>query len=211
MAMASLNKREQRAILLIGILGVLVFWFYGGYAMGLAKDLSSLKEGVATAEHKVLILENSTAKETALRRQLAQLQQVVERLQKTLPVEDDLPVVIEFLSSLASQTNVRVQTIFPQRMLTPDNVVEDIKKRRGLSDNEEVGEVYYKEVPIQIDVLAGYHQIGMFLSMMENSGRPLRLVSLRISGNPRELKRHIAQVVIQSYFKAEVVEKAAAN
>lgn len=203
MAKPAFNKKEQQALLLLGIVGVMIILFYGGYVSGLVKKFSQLKIDVTSSQNKVAIFESSTKRETSLRRQLAHLQEVVERLQKTLPVEQDLPAVIEFLSGLASQTNVRVQSIFPQRTLIADSFEGDGKKKRGSSENQEDVEVYYKEVPIQIDALAGYHQIGTFLSMVESSEKPLRLVSLRISENPKELKRHIAQIVIQSFFKVD--------
>ena len=62
MAKTSLNKKEQQALLLLGILGVMVIWFYGGYVLGLVKQFSKLKVDVKASQKKVAIYESSTKK-----------------------------------------------------------------------------------------------------------------------------------------------------
>ena len=58
----------------------------------------------------------------------------------------------------------------------------------------------YKEIPIQIDALAGFHQMGMFLSRVESGAQPMQVRMLRISDNPSEPRRHVVKLQLVAYF-----------
>lgn len=186
-----LSKRAQQVILIVGCLAIVILWLYVRFIIApLAKESSNLGQQVQTARDRLRTLEAATTNTTALQEQYHQLSQSVEAQQTFLPPEDALPATIEFLSNLASQTQVRILSIFPQR--TPD--------AGGKGTPDSASPVYYKEIPIQVDAMAGYHQLGTFLSLIESGEKPIRVSSLRISANPKEPKRHTIKLLLQSYF-----------
>ena len=194
----SLSKRDQQTLLLAGGAAALTLWVYSTMFIGpLWRKATSLGQQVRSARQEFSVLERVTANEAAIQAQHEQLNRTVKSLRSLLPAEEELPAVIEFLSDLASQTQVKIQTIFPQRPLGSREAVS-AGTAAGESEEPEV----YKKIPIQIDALAGYHQLGTFLNLVEESTRPMQLASLRISGSDKEPKRHEIKMVILSYFAA---------
>jgi Tfp pilus assembly protein PilO len=120
-------------------------------------------------------------------------------MQQLLPSEEELPAVIESLSDLAGQSQVKIQTIFPQRTDADGAGRKDKEKERGGGAGLKQPDIY-KEVIIQIDALAGFHQLGTFLSRIEQAEKPMRVASLRITQDPKEMKRQRVKLLLQSYF-----------
>lgn len=189
-----LSVREQRTVLLGGALAALVGWLYLAYVTGpLMREAANLGRQAQSAREQLKVLETVTANETALRAQHRQVQETVASLRRLLPSEEELPAVIERLSDLASQSQVKIQTIFPQRS-------SGSAEAAGGARGAEPEAVVYKEVLIQIDALAGYHQLGTFVSLVEAEDKPMRIASLQISGDSKEAKRHRVKLLLRSYF-----------
>ncbi len=184
----ALSVRDRKSIALAAFLGVLVLYVLFTYVISpLMKEVSQLGQAIGTAKTQLQAFERATANDVAIRQQHEQAFARVKTLRQTLPTEEQIPAVIEKLSGLASKTGVKIQTVFPQRPL-------------GEVDATPTSQLtLYKEIPIQIDALAGYHQLGTFLSLVEADDRPLQVSSLRISGNEREPKRHVIKLLLRSF------------
>lgn len=193
----TLSAREQRTILIGGFLGIVVLWVYSTLIVRpLMREAAELNEQVRQAHDQLRGLEAVTANEAKMEAQHREVSDTVKALRSLLLAEQELPSVIELLSDLANQSQVKIQTIFPQRPLQdakappPDDSAE----------HAPVEPPVYKDVIIQIDALAGYHELGAFLSLVESGKKPMEVSSLRMSANPRETHRHIIRVLIRSYF-----------
>lgn len=185
--------KEQNQLALLGLLmGVLVLYVLVVLVIGpLRREGQQAKLALPTARERVRALEFGTMNEEALREQLRQIEQSVGVLRAVLPPEEDLSSTIETLSAMANKADVKIQTIFPVRSVkAPD---------KGL-EKEAPEPTVLKETLIQIDAIAGFHQLGAFVSAFEGSAKPIRLSSLRIAANPNEIKRHNAKLVIRAYF-----------
>lgn len=199
----SLSGRDQKTIAVGALLAILVLWVYFTSIVGpLVRAGGNLIREVQQAREKVKTLEHSTANEETLRQQHQEVTQTVSSLRRLLPPEEELPAVIELISTLANQSQVKIQTIFPQRSL---GGLDSVSAAAGGAP----APVYYKEIPIQIDALAGYHQLGSFLSLVESGEKPMRVASLRISANPKESKRHSVKLLLRSYFATTSSEPVA--
>ncbi len=186
-----LSRREQRTIAVLVVLAIPILWLYGIFLLGMGRELVGIELRLREAKDQLRGLQAVTNNEASLKEQERQVTQSVLSLRGLLPGEEDLPAAIERLSDLANQTQVKIQTIYPQRPVTADQTAKGKVK---------AGPVVYKEIPIQIDAVAGYHQLGAFLSLVESGKRPMRVGNLRISGNPRDPKRHVVKLLIRSYF-----------
>jgi len=189
------STREQRTLALVGALGLMILWVYLALIIGpLMREARRSREQVRAARDQLRVLELATMNETALREQHRQVQDTVASLRSLLPDEEELPRVIELLSELAGRSQVKIQTIFPQRPL------EAAGAPKTPAAQASPAPVVYKEVLIQVDALAGYHQLGTFLSLVEAGEKPMQLASLQIAPEPRGSKRFHIKLVIQSYF-----------
>ena len=188
-----LSAREQRLLAVIVVLGLGILWTYTTFIAGpLMRGVSELGKQVRAARDQLRALELATASEAALKEQYRALQESVASLRILLPAEKELNQVIELLSDLAGQSQVKIQSVFPQRPAAAQDA--DASKK---PDSEAQA---YKDVIIQIDALAGYHQLGTFLSLVESTGKPMQISSLHISTDPKEPKRLHIKLLIQAYF-----------
>ena len=195
---ALLTGRRQRAVLLLILSAGIVLWLYAAYIIGpLRRQESTLTQQLQRARQQLNALQRTTANEATLREQYRQLDQAVMELKKWLPDESELAAAIERLSDLASQTSVKIQTISPQR--TGDATLGE-RGARVAKPAAPSASAFYKEVLIQIDASAGYHELGSFLGLVESGEKPMRLVSLRIIGDPGNPERHRIKMLIRSYF-----------
>ena len=199
----TISHREQRTLLLLGLLGVVILWVYGAYLIApLGRKAAELAQQLAQARERVRALELVTGNEPSLQRQYEELNRTVASMRDALPAERELPATIELLSGLASQAQVKIQTISPLRGLE-DPAPESSS---GPAGKVPVAPIVYKPALIQIDALAGYHQLGMFLSLIEGSDKPLQLSSLHITASPRESGRQQVRVVIRAFFAVKAPE-----
>ena len=185
-------KHEQQVILLVAasaLLGLGVY--YVAVAGPVWRSLSAQREGIRTAQTSLQQIEQAIAREPQLRTQLEALTTGLKTLHEALPVEETLPASIERLSEMATQSGLKIQTIFPQRTIES----RDSPPSAGGAPAE-----LYKEVPIQIDALSGYHQLGMFLSGVERHAQPMRLKNLRVTSSSKDGKRHNVKMVVVAYF-----------
>ena len=199
----NLTSREQRLLLFGGVLAAVVVWTYTtAVVRPLMREVAASGQDVAKARDELKTLEIATANETKLREQHRQLNEMVMSLQRLLPPEKELPAIIELLSDLASQSDIKIQTIFPQRPVPP--TTEELKEAAAAPPEPLV----YKDVVIQIDATAGFHQLGTFLSLVEAQHNPMQLSMLKIASDPKLFKRQRIKLLIRSYFS--ITEPAAA-
>ena len=189
-----LSPREQRILATVLVLGLAILWTYFVFIVRpLLREVHELAQQVRASREELKLLEVATANESALRQQHEKVKEAVVSLRKLLPVEEELPQVIELLSDLAGQSQVKIQTIFPLRPVIPD-AADPSKKQEGTTPQ------VYKDVIIQVDALAGFHQLGMFLSLVESGDKPMQVSSLRISADEKESRRQHVKLLLKTYF-----------
>lgn len=197
----ALSKREWRAVLMLGSVVLMVGWIYLTYGLfPLRRRSVELTQEVRTARQQLAILEGLISKEDVLRREFRRADETVKSLRQLLPSQEELPVIIERLSDFAAQTQVRIQTVLPQRAEDQSGTWEPNHKP------DSGAAAVYEEVFIQIDAVAGYHQLGNFIALMEAEPRPLRVISLRVTGNEKEPRRHHVKMLVQMYVAKGALE-----
>lgn len=193
----TLTPRERQAVIVGGVLAALVLWLYVGYIIGpLSRELGRLGKQIRSAKEEVRLLEAGTASEAALRDQHHQVSESVQALRKLLPADSALSQLIERLSELASRSQVRIQTLYPQRELLESEAAKDQEAEDQAAKTPDV----YHAVLITIHAVAGYHQLGTFLSLAEAENKPMEIVSLSVLPDSRELRRHQVKLVLRAYF-----------
>ena len=191
--MIKLSPRDQRTVLIVSGLAVGTLWLYAAFIVGpLMREVGKLRRQVSEARAELQALELSTARVAELRTQHLRLDRAVALLHRFLPSEEELPQVIELISGFASQSQVKIQRIAPIR-------TTDATETAAPGATPDEPPVVYKSVPIKVDALSGFHQLGTFLSLVETSGKPMEISSLRIWTDPRELKRVNTTLIIRSF------------
>ena len=196
--------KDNRVPAALGIGGVLFLWMYFAYMIRpLLASASTIEQKIRSGDTELQRVQQALAQEPKLQREQEDLTESMRALRTVMPAEQELASVIEQISGMATRAGVKIQTIFPQRSL------ESFKVVAGLDEKRSQRSKLFKEIPIQINALAGYHQLGAFLSRVEQGKQPMYLKSLRITTNPKELRRHTIEVVIIAYFAAAEAKSTA--
>lgn len=198
----TLSKRERRALAVFVAVVILGGWAYLAYGITpLRRRGVALGQEVSAARQQLALLEGAVANEAGLQEEFRQADERVSALRHLLPSPEELPLIIERLSDFAAQTQVRIQTILPQRADDSEEVWQPDEGGEAASDA-----VVYEEVLIQIDAVAGYHQLGSFIALVEAETRPMRVISLRVTGNEREPRRHHVKMLVRMYVAKPQLE-----
>ena len=184
------SSREQQQLIGIFLLAAIVLWaYYAAVFKPLLKSVMHGGEDATMAQKHLDIVKQSLTQQPQLRQEHDRLTQELQTMRTALPSEHELPSVLERLANLASQTGVKVSSILPQR--TQQSV-----------DKEKSSDLY-KEIPIQLDAVSGFHQLGQFLSRVEAGSQPIRVKSLRISENTKDVRRPIVRLVLLGFFSTD--------
>lgn len=129
-----------------------------------------------------------------LRRRLTQLPSVEQEIQRLtaevgLPTsarrpEEQLPDLLQAVTQLAQAARVQVLALKPRLELSA----------------LPLGPSGYLELPVAMQVAAGYHELGAFLDALERSPRLVRVGEFEIHPDPEDLWHHQAVVMLQVYL-----------
>ncbi len=105
---------------------------------------------------------------------------------KALPSEDKIPALLESLSEMANSADMRIAGIVP------------------VAAKEVPGAVrVYREIPINITGKAGYHEVGRFITSIENSDRFMKVTDIQIKGDKASPRMHNVDLTVVAYVMQE--------
>ena len=183
----SLSPRDQKRLAGVFLLAGACVWVYHAWVLRpLVKTVAQVGQDVHTKQKQLQAFEQLLAQEPQLHQEYARLSVAIQQERAALPSDQELPVVLERIANLAGAAGVKVQTVLPQRTV--------------LSPPTQNTPQLYKEIPIQMEGVAGFHQLGNFLSQIESGAQPMQVKTLHISGNAKDVRRHAVQVTLIGYF-----------
>jgi len=109
----------------------------------------------------------------------------VENYEKTLPAEQEIPSFLENLSNMAKSSNIKILAITP--------IVS-----REETDKAEAR--IYQDIPVLINARSGYHELGRFLSKLENSDRFMKVADIDVKGAGSAQNRHDIELLVLTYI-----------
>lgn len=181
------SAKDQKQVAGLFLLAAVCLGVYYAYVFRpLVNTVVQLGQAVHTQQTQLQAFKQLIAQESQLHQEQARLTATVQRERAALPSNQELPAVLERLATVASQAGVKVQTVMPQRV--------------SVSLPTQNTPPLYKEIPIQIEGLAGFHQLGTFLSQIELGGQPMQVRKLHISENAKDPRRHTVEMTLIGYF-----------
>jgi type IV pilus assembly protein PilO len=177
------DPKIQNLILmvLLGLIAV-VLYMYFVFIPQVGRDVSlvgkTLKMRSDLKAARALISEKD-----ALKKQAAEYNDKIEIYEKKLPAQQEIPDLLENLSRMARNADITIIGITPVSLKTQ-------KERRGQ---------VYKEIPILITAKSGYHELGRFLSNLENADRFMKAVDINIKSDSVSPKKHNVEVMVYTY------------
>ena len=157
-------KPAQKAMLLAGIALLMVGAYWYSFYRTQASTARTLRADLETKQRK---LSENEAIARNLPRFKAELEKLTSRLSeivRELPNSREIPNLLETISGLGAVNGLEVVFIKP---------------------NNDVNKGFYAEVPIQVKVRGGYHELGMYLDAISRLDRIINISDLAI-GSPTE-------------------------
>lgn len=124
------------------------------------------------------------AKKPTLQAELTRLKAEDDGSAVAIPVEEQLPDLLETIATAARFSGVHLLTVKPKMDYT------ELKTGRS----------GYLELPIEVSALTGYHRLGAFLDVLERSPSLLKVSEMEIQPDPKDLWHHRATVVFLAYL-----------
>lgn len=180
-----INERTPQEKKMILILGVCVI---------MALDYWIVLKPIITSFSKNTPLINELKKEVKTHKEDKKNERIIKKdwqavrekldgMEKSFISTDEIPVLLENLSRLASEAQVRIISLKPMETQKGD--------RTGP----------YKRTPIKIEASASTHAFGNFLSKLETGTAFYRVTNLRISGNDAGGASHVMDLELEAYQK----------
>jgi Tfp pilus assembly protein PilO len=204
MSAMRLTKEHQQLAGLFALVAGIGWVYYAVVFMPLFRGVAQAARETAATGKQLHQIRELLAQEPQLRQEQAQLTQALDALRPALPKEEDLPSTLQALSEAASQSGVRIQTIVPQRSVETFGPAAAPAAKKTRAPAASPSPPLYRQIPIQIDAAAGFHQLGAFVTRMESGPQALRVTTLRVtSEKAKEFRRHQITLTVLGSFSAE--------
>ena len=140
-----------------------------GIAYYLWPNLKQKGEEIATIRTELEDMNAKILEGQAIERQLAQFEQEVANLQRKLgdiqqilPTDTETGDLLRWIKNMSDQSNLGLKTFAPGSLKPVD---------------------FYKEFPIEMDVVGRYHDLGIFLDRVSKYSRIINVDNLRMGNN----------------------------
>lgn len=179
-----LKDTKTQTTILIALLGIIVsvLYIYFIFIPQFTKDLGLVGRAIKMRGElkyaKTLIAEKEDFK-----KKVAEYNEKIDLYEKKLPAQQEVPSLLENLSKMAMNANINIIGITPVALKL---------------SREKKGQVY-REIPILITAKSGYHELGRFLSNLENGDRFMKVVDISIKTNTSAPKKHDVELMVYTY------------
>ncbi|OPX18608.1 hypothetical protein BXT86_00310 [candidate division WOR-3 bacterium 4484_100] len=159
------ESKGQQLIIFIVILVVLLILFFRFPYKSNREKIKQLTARRDSLQIEVQKAEAARARLPELQEKIARLEVEWEKAKKMLPKEKEIPSLIQQISNSGTKAGVSFILFKPS----------------GPNPKAK-----YAEIPVQIKVASGYHQLGKFLSNIGNLARIVNVPSVKIKKGSKE-------------------------
>jgi type IV pilus assembly protein PilO len=178
------KDRKTRLAILMGLVSVLAAVIYVSFV--LIPQVERVSDAVRQAAKVSAELKDAGADIAdipKLKDAMVSYEEKVNLYEKMLPAEQEIPTLLEGLSEMAKSSGVKIGGIMPVA------TKEDRTKKADI----------YREQPILINAKCGFHELGRFLSRMENADRFMKVADINIKSTAQSPKKHEVELLVLTY------------
>ena len=186
-----ISDQKKRDSLILGIALIIVVSYVSFLIIPNFTKLSLASSEVRDLNDRISVVNGRVKRLDQLTKQLELLRGEVAGYTEGLPEKREIPKFLEELSQVAKASNVKILSITP---------METKKTEEG--DNP-----YYSVMLVKITAKSGYHQLGGFVSSLENGKRFIEIEDIIIKNDEGFPRRHDVEMVLKTYVSVENEEK----
>ena len=170
--MASINLRDPRVqgALVTGLLGAgALYVFFAttylpvNYPVNAAK-IKDIKSDFEKKSNDLARARQSVADLPRFQAEFAALHERYEMAAELLPTDREMPGILRRITLAGQQCGITFESFRPDPELVKD---------------------HYVEIPIQLDIHGGYHEVGQFLAELSNMKRIMKISNLQLMANTK--------------------------
>jgi len=148
-------------LLSIGLVGVSYSVYPDLQAMG--QKIDGLRDEIAEMDRKIREGQAIEQKLPEFEREVANLQRKLGDIQQILPTGPETGDLLRWIKNMTDQSNLDLKSFGPGDLHPVD---------------------FYKQFPIDMDVVGRYHDLGLFLDRVSKYSRIINVDNLHMSSNP---------------------------
>jgi len=152
---------KTRVVGFFGFLGVLVILFIWQVHIPKKTQIRELEKDIAGIQVTIKANDEKIRKLDELRVEVKSLEQKLQQLTAQLPPETEVSGLLRQIQNLVSQSGLSL------KLWRPD-------KRRAHPSG------LYEEIPINMDLTGGYHDVGMFFDRVSKLTRIVNMLNLKM-------------------------------
>ena len=181
---------SQRLLLFVVTFLVLGAGYYFLKYKPQSDRIRSLKTAITQEENRLAELKNAAAQVAMLEKDLAQSQEEFVRLLTLLPDEKEIPGLLESVSQLGAQVGLENILFQPQ----PEEIHE-----------------FYAAIPVRLDLLGTYHELGIFFDKISKLNRVLKVDNLNMTRQKGTSLLQVSCNIITYRFQEQAIPKDASK
>lgn len=189
-AIARIPKKQRLlvvAILLAALVGVFFLYPYKSNRM----EIQQLSQAVEDLEHQIVVNKSLAEEKDKLLAKNAELQKKLSEIQQKFPTNSEVTDLLKQVSVLGQDSGLDIQ------LWKPRNKVKNASN------------LYY-EIPVEIEVRGGYHDVGIFFDKVSKLSRIVNIADLSMS-KKGDSKKSISTKCVAKTFSALSEEEMAAS
>ena len=179
------NRTVREKFMILGFGGLLLFSLdYFLWLSPVMKTLTRTIPAYISSETDLQNMKDDKKNEADIQKRLEHLEEELLAREKGMEAGAQIDTLLEGLSKQAAQSGVRITSVSP--------LEEGVGRRVGS----------YMSIPIALQATGGTHELGAFLSSLENGVTQFKVLDLKISENELNPKKHLVEMKIETYRKA---------
>lgn len=181
---------EQRKVLIIAIsITILLVADISFILLPLINKTFDLSSRVSSTRKNIDNLNQQISTIDETREKLSRLKESYRKYVKRFSREEEIPQLLETLSKIAAESEVAILAVRP----AATQLDKQDKKLANI----------FREVPIEIRAMGGYHQLGSFINKLETLDRFLKVTDISITQNINTPRNHSLRLLVATYILKE--------
>jgi type IV pilus assembly protein PilO len=187
------KDEEMRLYAVIGATAVFALLFIVFLMMPGFTELSNNAREVGTLNRKINIVNKKINNLDEMKGRLSSLRQEEIIVSSQLPAEKEVPTLLREFANIAKTSGVQILSITPYAFT---NVAASGKVKQ-----------YYRAMPILITAKCGYHELGEFVSDIEEMERLVTIEDIEINNDSSDPRRHKVKIISKTYVSSDDEKK----
>jgi len=174
--------RQQRVIVIVILFVAVIGLFFLYPYRNNHKRIQRLNKNIAELERQIVVNKSLAEKKEELLAKNAELQKKLREVQQKFPTSSEVTDLLRQVSILGQQSGLDFRLWKPQ---------EKVKSPSNL----------YYEIPVEIEVIGGYHEVGVFFDRVSKLPRIVNIAGLTMSAKGARGKRAQGGIVTRCIAK----------